>query len=157
MVQHQMCKARTLFSNIFGESPRKGGGVRWGIELEHAEQTNRLGMDTLIEKYVKPCHKNKWSEQSAKKLLNFIKDHQDKAVAIVELAAVVDTGTPLIHSCYSCETKQPCVLVIADIISEMHNFYSQGPNQYTFVELTRQSTIAASIMTNAMVSCYYAL
>ena len=78
-------------------------------------------------------------------------------MAIVELAAVVDTGTPLIRSCYSCKTKQPCVLVIADIISEMHNFYSQGPDQYTVMELTRQSTIAASIMTNAMVSCYYAL
>jgi hypothetical protein len=47
-----MC--HTFFSVVFGESPRKGGGIRKDQEVEHSEQTNRLGLGALIEKYVEP-------------------------------------------------------------------------------------------------------
>ena len=148
MVMHSMCKARTFFTDKFKEAPKKNGGVRWGIELELTEQVNRIGLETLVEEYVKPCAKNKWSEKSAKKVLAHVKDPHDMAKAIVELAAVKDTGTPIISNVYKCETKQPIVFVMSEIIADMNKLYGRGPEHFPgYVELKKKSEEAAKMMT----------
>ena len=65
--------------SLYNEAPRQGGGVRWGIELEHCEQVNRLGLGELIEKYVKPCVAEAYSEKSSKKLIKAVKEPQEMA------------------------------------------------------------------------------
>ena len=152
MVQHKLCKARTFFRSLYNEAPRKGGGVRWGIELEHCEQVNRLGLGELIEKYVKPCVAEAYSEKSSKKLIKAVKEPQEMAKAIVEIAAVVDAGTPLIQNCYNCETKQPIVFVLSSIVRDMDDSYGAGVDEYIFDELQIKAKEAAEIMKKNMVS-----
>ena len=171
MVQHQMCKgkficnhyycliiiivlniinvslARNLHSSVYGESPKKGGGVRWGIELEHAAQVNRLGVEDMMEKYVRPCFNNDWSKKSSGKQITALKNPQDMAKSIVELASLVDVGTPLIKRCYNCESKQPMVFVVGEVVQEMNEMYGLGPEHYpNFDELDKKSQAAADIV-----------
>lgn len=44
----------------------------------------------------------------------------------VEIAVVVDVGTPLIQNCYNCETKEPIVFIISSIVSNMIGMYGAG-------------------------------
>ena len=103
MVKYPMCQTRIIFRNCFGESARKGGGVRWGIEVEHAEQTNRIGLPRLLKEYVEPCVEGKYSEKSSKKQLAVLKDSQNMCKAMVQIAAVVDVGTPLVSNTYTIQ------------------------------------------------------
>ena len=152
MVKFSMCQACTFFSARFGERPRKGGGVRWGIEVEHAEQTNRIGIPLLLTDYVEKCAAKKWSEKSCKKQLAALKDPQDMCKAIVEIAALVDVGTPLISNCYTCESKEPMVFVAGGITSEMNELYGHGIDGYgKFDELKKQAVVAEGIMKDEMV------
>ena len=70
MVAPRLCKARTLHKTLFGEDAKKSGGVKFGIEFEHASQVHRLGVQKLRDNYVKPCVEKKYSHKSAKKALN---------------------------------------------------------------------------------------
>jgi len=65
---------------------------------------------------------------------------------MVQIAAVVDVGTPLIKSCYTCESKQPMVFVVHSIVSKMHALYERGLEHFDFVELPKRCLEAAAIM-----------
>ena len=106
----------------------------------------------MVEHYIKPCHKAGYSKKSAAKLMKALQDPQALAKSIVELASVVDVGTPLIQSCYSCESKQPMVFVAGEIFCKMNDLYSNGVEQFQFVELTKQSQVAAAIMAKEVAS-----
>ena len=66
------------------------------------------------------------SEKSAKKQLAAMKEPQDRTRAIVEMAAVVDAGTPLISNTYTCESKQPMVFVVSEIVTDLNSLYGGG-------------------------------
>ena len=126
--------------------------------MEHAEQVNRLGLERLMDEYVRVCAANKWSEKSAKKQLAAVKDPQDLAKAAVELGAVVDAGTPLVSNTYTCESKQPMVFVAAEIVAELNNLYGGGVEQFPkFAELDKKAGVAADIMAKEMVRLFCSL
>jgi hypothetical protein len=39
---------------------------------------------------------------------------------MVEIAAVIDIGTPLVSTCYLCESKVPMIFVVGEMISKMN-------------------------------------
>ncbi len=65
IVKHKLCAVREVFQDMFKESARKGGGIRWGITLEQAEQVNQIGLPQMIEEYVRPCLAHNYSPASA--------------------------------------------------------------------------------------------
>jgi len=99
MVQHKFCKACTFFTQLFGKAPLKMGGVRWSIELEMCTQVNKIGLPRLYNEYLTVCHQQNKSKKSSKKLLDFLKCKQNQTKSMVQIAAVVDVGTPLISIC----------------------------------------------------------
>jgi len=102
---------------------------------------------------VKRCHREGLSKKSAGKLIDAVEKPENLAKAVVELAAVVDAGTPLIKNCYNCESKQPMVFVVGEIIDAMNRDYGLGVGGYTkFDELGKQSRVAAEIMGKAVAS-----
>jgi len=47
MTKHKTCKARSLFLQVFDESPAKSGQVRWFCDWMHYDQIQKLGVINL--------------------------------------------------------------------------------------------------------------
>lgn len=150
MVKFNLCKARNLFTRIFGERARKCSGVRWGVFHELCEQVNRLGLDRLRDEYAIICLEKKWSEKSAKKFLDVIADHQAFCITSVEVAAVVDVGHSLVSETYICESKECGAFTVWHGITKLQTLFSRGIESFdshgSFIELEKRAREAAKIM-----------
>ena len=153
MAKHKLCKARTRFRQVFLVSPIITRGVRWGVEYEHCDQTNKFGLRRILNEYVSVCANNKWSEESAKGLLTYLSNKQQLAKAMVEIAAVVDVGGPFIAHTYTGEAKQPMVFVAAELIRDLDAKFARGLDNFDdFVQLEAKAEEAADLMSEEMVS-----
>jgi hypothetical protein len=147
MVKHKLCAAREVFRDVFNESARKGGGIRWGITLEQAEQVNCIGLPRMIDEYVRHCIARNYSPASAQSVLNAVSTTQDLCKAIVEISALVEAGTPLISNCYRCETNEPIIFVVSNTLRKLMNLYGEGVDNYHFIDLVKQAHIAVDLVT----------
>jgi len=153
MVKHQLSKSRNLFRSVFGENASKAGGVRWGIEYEMAAQVNRIGVQQMADKYVKPCAQNKWSQKSAEKFLKSVAAPEDLCMAMVEIAAVVDVGKHLIQETYINESSQPMVFTAWESIEYLNDQFARGVDFFDeFNEMDEKAVLAAAIMEDVVVS-----
>jgi hypothetical protein len=65
---------------------------------------------------------------------------------------LVEAGTPLISNCYRCETNEPIIFVVSNIVRKLKNVYGEGVDNYHFVDLVKQAHIAVDLVTkNKMV------
>ena len=147
-----LCKAKGLFKGMYNERIRIGGGVRWGIEHEQAEQLNRLGVVSVRDNFIRPCVTNKYSEKSTKKALRATKDPQDVAKITVELAARTDVGGPLTSKTYILEGDGAIVLIADEHISSLKEKFLGGTDGFNFISLVEKADEAAAIMAEVMVS-----
>ena len=158
MVKYSLCKARTLFLLTFKEPAKKRSGVRWGVEHELVSQLDRLGVQRLVNEYASVCSKNKWSENSANKLINSVDDPIDLAVAMVELAAVADVGQPLVSETYTCESDQPMIFTAHECFDRLNDLFANGVNGFEaaggFDRLYERAVEASQIMYFVEVSVY---
>jgi hypothetical protein len=77
---------------------------------------------------------------------------QDLCKAIVEISALVEAGTLLIHSCYQCESNEPVIFVVSNIVRNIMNVYGNGVDNCHLVDLVQKANIAVDLMTkNEMV------
>ena len=155
MVKHDLCQARNVHRSMTGESAKKRGGVRWGVEGEAIEQLDRVGLDTMLAYGIR-CRDNKWSEASAAKLVDSIEDPHDRAVAMVELAAVVDVGKPLIEELYTCESEEPMVFDAHQSFSDLTVKFGNGVEGFRelglFDRLEKRAREATELMAPIVVS-----
>jgi hypothetical protein len=63
--------------------------VTWEIKVTIAV---RMTLKRFRKEVVLPCIQNKWSEKSSKKMLKFLDDPRNMALASVENAAEADGG-----------------------------------------------------------------
>ena len=153
MAKYKLCKARSVFKKAFDEAAKITRGVRWWVAHEHAAQTIKIGLPRIVTEYAAVCAENKWSEESAKGLLELVKDEQDMAKGIVELAAVVDVGGPFVSKTYLGESKAPMILEAAKMMRDLDSKYSRGVHGFdNFIELEKAAEEAAAIMDGALVS-----
>jgi hypothetical protein len=115
--------------------------------LEQAEQVNCIGLPGMIDEYVQPCFVRNHSPASAQSVLNAVSTTQDLCKAIVEISALVEAGTPLISNCYWCETNEPIIFVVSNIVRKLMNVYGEGVDNYHFVDLVKQVHIAVELVT----------
>ena len=156
MTKHSLCRARVLFEYLFKESARRLAGVRFCIESEFCEQIDRLGIDNLVEEYVKPCAKEGWSKKSANKVLKLTKTAQEVCVASCQIAAIVDVGMPVTSGTYTNESKQPNVFVIDENLVEMQDMFGRGIDFFDgFERLDKRATEATARMEEEMASVNY--
>ena len=65
---------------------------------------------------------------------------------------MVEAGTLLIDSCYQCESNEPIIFVVSNIVRKLMNVYGEGVDNYHFVDLVKQAHIAVDLVTkNKMV------
>lgn len=153
MAKHGLSKARSRFKEVFDVPAKITRGIRWGVEFEHADQTNEIGLRRILNEYVSVCAANKWSEESAKGLLAALSDKQRLAKAMVEIAAVVDVGGPLIAHTYTGEAAQPMIFVAAQLVRDLDAKFAGGLDSFDdFVQLEEKAEEAAAIMSEEMVS-----
>ena len=150
MVKHSLCKARSLFADIFNEAAKKNSGVRWGVYHEVCVQINSVGLIALREEYAQKCSDNNWSKQSADSFLEATNELHDLCIASVEIAAVVDVGQLLVSETYICESDQCGAFTVHEGITELQRLFAQGIVSFDsagkFVELNRRAEEAAELM-----------
>ena len=155
MVKFKLCKARTLFTILFHQAPKKRGGVRWGTEHEMCSQIDDIGIIRLRDEYGIKCSRSGWSEQSSKKFPEAIRDPHDLAVAMIETAALSDVGKGLISETYTLESDQPMVFTFSDACNKLNELYAHGvkgfDNAGGFVRLYERAAEAANIMDEVVV------
>ena len=152
MVAPRLCKARTLHKTLFGEVAKKSGGVRFGIEFEHASQVHHLGVQKLRDEYVKPCVEKKYSLKSAQKALSHAEETSDLCEIICEIAAIVDCGIPMNEVTYASESDAPIILVEDEILSKLNDLMTGGVDEFTFKELEKGAECAEQMMDAIIVS-----
>lgn len=156
MSKYSLCKARSLHTLKFKEAPKGRNGVRWWKEHEQCEQVDRIGLGNLKDEYAAVCYKNGWSKNSSKKFLDAIKDPQDYAIAVVEIAAVTDVGHPLCSETYTNESEKPMVFSAYISIEKLNELFGHGLEGFAkasgFKRLEERAAEAAIIMQDVVVS-----
>lgn len=109
---------RELFKNVFDQTPKLGGGVRWYVEYEQKAQLLLLGLENLRDKVVDVCAANKWSVESCTKLSSKLHDPRSLSLAMVELAAQVNAGRIFCTHTYLLESDRPMVFVGYELLNE---------------------------------------
>ena len=161
MVKFKLCRARSLYRETFNESARTISGVRWGQLHELLEQMNRIGLVRLRNEWASVCAEKKWSVNTARKFLDSTDSVQDLCIAMVDMAAMVDVGAPLVTECYFNEMKLFGALTIHESVDHLRNYFALGVEGFDqkniFVELDKRAMEAADMMEeNFMVSyCSY--
>ena len=123
IIQHPG-KARDLAKVLFKGEVKDAGGVRFFRHYEQIVQISEFGLDVVLKEMVKPCFRNKWSEESSKNLLlqfdgtiNLAK----LAMAMVESVEIVDSARYLCTACYTLEGDSPLVLTAYEVLMKVDN------------------------------------
>jgi hypothetical protein len=148
IVKFSLSKSRVEFHSMFHEQALRGGGVRWYLFYERAKQIVQLGMQPLSE-FVDSCVAKGYSKESSKKLREKLDDTEFVATAFVELAAIVDVGTPLCVACYKLEGDQPLILVATDILDPVKQLVLRNQNDFNWTELEKAAKHAEKVMKDA--------
>ena len=155
IVKYPLCKARHIFEEQFNEKPLKSGGTRWWSDWEQYQQVDRLGLDNVRDQHVATCFEQKYSELSAKGLLEYLEDKERMAKSMVEMAAVVDAGRRLVEITYKAESKQPMVLVMFLLLQELITKIQYNDTPTDCLDLACQA--AASIMQEVLAPLHAAV
>jgi hypothetical protein len=148
IVKFSLSKSRVEFLRLFHEQALRGGGVRWYLFYERAKQIVQIGMQPLSD-FVDSCVAKGYSKESSKKLREKLDDFEFVANAFVELAAVVDAGTPLCVACYKLEGDQPLILVASDILDPVKQLVLGNRNDFKWTELEKAAKHAEKVMKDA--------
>ena len=114
--------ARDLAASKFGETVKESGGVRFYKIWEQIGQISDYSLAKLLTEVVVECVNRKWSEASSKKLMFIFGGDENRgelAMAIIELAAMVDVGRLFCTACYNSEGDSPLILTFYLILSKL--------------------------------------
>ncbi len=65
---------------------------------------------------------------------------------------LVEVGTLLISSCYQCESNEPIISVVSNIVRKLMNVFGDGVDNCHLVDLVQKANIAVDLVTkNEMV------
>jgi len=76
---------------LIGRSPVTSGGVRWCVQWEQIKLFHEIGIEIIANDVIPIALQKKWSEESVKKLNDFISPVTLPRI-MVEIAAVTDVG-----------------------------------------------------------------
>jgi hypothetical protein len=111
--------ARECFNTAFSMMPALGNGVRWGVKHEQMAQLQEIGLESLRDKVIAVCEKNKWSEASSNKLVGYLNNPRCLSLAVTELAAQVNAGHIFVVATYTLESDAPMVLVAVELLDRL--------------------------------------
>ena len=89
-----------------GKYPVISGGVRWYVQWEQISEMFDLGIERILNEIVPIGVRNKWSEESIKKMVN-LGSQVNLPKLIVEFAVVSQVGRIFCQSTYSLEGDDP--------------------------------------------------
>ncbi len=99
-----------------------------------------------------PCLARNYSPASARMVLDAVSTTQDLCKEIVKIFALVEAGTLLISSCYQCESNEPIIFVVSNIMRKLMNVHGDGVDNCHLVDLVQKANIAVDLVTkNEMV------
>jgi hypothetical protein len=85
-IQHG-CNCPMRFREIFGEAPKKGGGVRLYVYWEQCVQVHHVGLVKLHDLAINHCIEMKWAEKACRKFAAAAAKPDVLARALVECCA----------------------------------------------------------------------
>jgi hypothetical protein len=138
--------ARLRFTGVFDEGPLVGGGVRWWTKWELLCQLHRLGWLKLLVEVVDFCVENGYSEVSALKLQELLKEPAFMAKVIVQAAAQADAGLPFCVATYELEAGAPMIFVAYEILADLDLKMSRG---IALPKMAAAAITSAAIMSEA--------
>mmetsp|Transcript_7239 Transcript_7239/g.17016 ORF Transcript_7239/g.17016 Transcript_7239/m.17016 type:complete len:515 (+) Transcript_7239:813-2357(+) len=146
MTKHKICKARTLFKEIFNLNPLQSGKVRWFCDLVHLLQIHGLDKDRLIE-FAGRCLDSGYSKKTAANLAAKLDDKRFLAFAIVEMAAALDIGIDLCRLTYVLEGDAPLVFVAGKSLNDFESkFITRGFDSVELPMLAEAAKAAAALI-----------
>ena len=106
----QSPKARRLYKSTFNIHLKSSGYVRWFADWKLIADISEIGIDRILNEFVKKAKNNKWRKRSTDKILKYFSNSNDSSLeeerlakVLVVSAVITNVGDIFCKSCYFLE------------------------------------------------------
>ena len=137
-MMRQSPNARRLYKSIFKIDLKSSGHVRWFADWELIIDISEIGIDRILNEFVKKANDNQWAKRSTGKFLNYFGNNIDSSLGderlarvLVSSAVIANVGKIFCKSCYILEGDSNLVFRASVILSNVELFVGDSVDEFT--------------------------